>query len=130
MYQSIKKISKTNKITIEQLYNEIGSNYQDILLRMSSQKIVIKFVKKFIEDNTFNELTVGISKGDLEQTYRSVHTLKGICLNLSFDVLANYCSMLTEYLRTINKLDDNVYMMYENIKEEYQKVFIKIKELN
>lgn len=97
---------------------------------MSSQKIVIKFVKKFIEDNTFNELTVGISKGDLEQTYRSVHTLKGICLNLSFDVLANYCSMLTEYLRTINKLDDNVYMMYENIKEEYQKVFIKIKELN
>ena len=117
-------------MTIEQLYNEIGSNYQDILLRMSSQKIVIKFVKKFIEDNTFNELTVGISKGDLEQTYRSVHTLKGICLNLSFDVLANYCSMLTEYLRTINKLDDNVYMMYENIKEEYQKVFIKIKELN
>ena len=117
-------------MTIEQLYNEIGSNYQDILLRMSSQKIVIKFVKKFIEDNTFNELTVGISKGDLEQTYRSVHTLKCICLNLSFDVLANYCSMLTEYLRTINKLDDNVYMMYENIKEEYQKVFIKIKELN
>ena len=39
-------------MTIEQLYNEIGSNYQDILLRMSSQKIVIKFVKKFIEDNT------------------------------------------------------------------------------
>ena len=117
-------------MTIEQLYNEIGSNYQDILLRMSAQKIVIKFVKKFIEDNTFNELTVGIGKGDFEQTYRSVHTLKGICLNLSFDVLANYCSMLTEYLRTINKLDDNVYMMYENIKEEYQKVFIKIKELN
>ena len=117
-------------MTIEQLYNEIGSNYQDVLLRMSSQRIVIKFVKRFMDDNTFNELTDGINIGDFEQTYRSVHTLKGICLNLSFDILANYCSILNEYLRTVNKLDDNVYMLYENIKEEYLKVFSKIKELN
>lgn len=115
---------------MKQFYSEIGGNYDEVLARMSMERIVIKFVKKFLEDNTFNELSKGIDLLDFDLTYRSVHTLKGICLNLGFDNLANYCSILNEYLRDHkHDIDSNAIRMYEDIKNEYLNIIVKIKEL-
>ena len=45
---------------------------------------VQKFVYKFLDDKSFSLFESSIGSKDYEDALRAVHTLKGICQNLSF----------------------------------------------
>ena len=69
---------------------------------------------------------------DFKAAFISVHTLKGVALNLSFTKLASVCSELTEYLRNYENLNisrDIAIEKFEIIKENYQKVVDEIIKL-
>lgn len=86
-------------MTLEMLYQQIGGNYQDILQRLRKPERIEKFVLLFLKDDSFPSLERALEQGDVEAAFRAIHTLKGVCMNLSFDSLYQVSSQMTECLR-------------------------------
>lgn len=86
-------------MTLEEMYQEIEGNYSDILDRLRKEERIEKFVLLFLKDSSFQTFRQAMDQGDTEEAFRAVHTLKGVCMNLSFDSLYRISSEITEYLR-------------------------------
>ena len=86
-------------MTLQECYNTLGGDYQDVMNRLRSERLVQKFVLKFLDDGSFALLTGAMETGDQETAFRAAHTIKGMCQNLSFTKLAASSSQLTEVLR-------------------------------
>ena len=86
-------------MTTREFYESIGANYDNVLGRFGSEKMITKFAKRFADDKTFQELCDAIEKKDAAEAFRMAHTLKGICSNLGFDELYKASYDLTEDLR-------------------------------
>lgn len=85
---------------IKECYTLIGADYNDVLSRLSSEKLITKIVKKYLDDTSFNDLKEGIETKNIELAFRGAHTLKGVCLNLGFKQMADEAIELTEILRS------------------------------
>ena len=70
---------------LEELYQEIAGNYQDIRERLRKEERIEKFVLLFLKDTSYQDMLQAWEQGNLETAFRAVHTLKGVCMNLSFD---------------------------------------------
>ena len=46
-----------------------------------------RFALKFLEDQSYIQLKQALENKNYEDAFRSAHTLKGVCQNLSFDRL-------------------------------------------
>lgn len=86
-------------MTLQELYKIIGGNYDSIADRLRTEERIRKFVLLFLHDNSFQTLTQALEQGETEEAFRAAHTLKGVCMNLSFDALFHLSSEMTEYLR-------------------------------
>lgn len=86
-------------MTLEQLYQEIAGNYADIKDRLRKEERIEKFVFLFLKDTSYQTMVQALETGNMEEAFRTVHTLKGICMNLSFDELYHFSSEMTECLR-------------------------------
>lgn len=106
-------------MTIETLYEELGGDYQDILERLESPKLIESVVRAFAEDDSYRTLAEGIAERDFEKAFRGVHTLKGVCANLSFTRLYQASVELTEALRGGKELQDD--SLFEAVKDEYER---------
>lgn len=103
---------------IKECYCALGGNYEDVIGRLRNEKLVQKFVLKFLDDGNFEALKKALRDKNCEVAFRAAHTIKGMCQNLSFDRLASSSSSLTEALRTGDieegaKLFDGVAKDYE-----------------
>lgn len=109
-------------MTIQECYAAIGGNYQDVKNRLMKEELVERFVRKFLEDESYEQLSKAIEEEDFEAAFRAVHTLKGICQNLSFDTLSHSASCLTETLRNWESEPVNMALMqegYAKVKADY-----------
>lgn len=86
-------------MTLQQLYEEIGGNYQSMKERLVKEERIEKFVLLFLKDQSYQTFLKAIEQGDEKEAFRAIHTLKGVCMNLSFDRLFQISSEVTEYLR-------------------------------
>lgn len=86
-------------MTLEECYAALGGDFADVLGRFRSRQLVEKFLLRFLEDGSYDELCRALPQGDRETAFRAVHTLKGVCQNLSFTRLAHSSSELCESLR-------------------------------
>lgn len=84
---------------LKEFYNQIGSRYEDVLSRIPSEGILKKFIHKFVDDPSYNELKAALDAGDWAVAFREVHTLKGVAQNLGLDRLGEAASQLTEVMR-------------------------------
>lgn len=118
-------------MTVNDFYNEIGGDYQEILGRLVTEDRVRRFLFKVLETNDVNLLKEAWSKEDPSQIFMYAHRLKGIALNLSLDNFAKYTSELTEQYRGGNVKDKNVANdYYEKSICEYEFISTKIKEIS
>ena len=85
-------------MTIQECYEAIGGNYEDVLRRLPSEALIRKFTLKFLEDQSYPLLKQSLGDNNYEEAFRGAHTLKGVCQNLSFDRLYEVSSELTELL--------------------------------
>ena len=69
---------------LKQCYKAFGGDYDGVLGRLRKEQTVQKFVFKFLDDKSFAQFEAAMEKGDYEEALRAVHTLKGVCQNLSF----------------------------------------------
>lgn len=104
-------------MTIEECYVKMGANYQDVIKRLPSAKMIEKFALKFKDDTSFQEL---------EMAFRAAHTLKGVCMNLGFDHLYKPSFEITESLRAGN-LELGL-QQFGAVKEQYTKTIDALNE--
>lgn len=108
-------------MTLEECYQELGGNFDDVITRLPSRKMVERFLGKFLEDRSFEELCRKIAEGKREDAFRAAHTLKGVCANLSLNRLLTSADTLTEELRAPGaELPAAVPALLEDVRRDYQ----------
>lgn len=86
-------------MTLQECYQAMGADYDDVLGRLRSERLITKFVMKFLDDQSYDLLCRSMQDGQWEEAFRASHTLKGVCQNLGFTRLGQSSSALTEALR-------------------------------
>lgn len=86
-------------MTVKEIYEAIGGNYDTIMSRLKSEDRVEKYLKLFLEDESFGVLQKSLEQGDAKEAFRAAHNLKGVCQNMAFDTLYEMSSEITELLR-------------------------------
>lgn len=77
-----------------------GINYDTGVNRFcGNAEMFEKFLRKFLEDQTFAGLRTAISGNDADQAFQFAHTLKGVAGNLSLDSLLSALDPVVEALR-------------------------------
>lgn len=105
-------------MNLEECYEAIDSDYDDVMRRLGSETLVRKFVLKFLDDTSFRGLKEGLENQDAELAFRSAHTLKDVCMNLGFTKLFEVSSALTEELRD-KEIKENTTEMFKEVEREY-----------
>ena len=86
-------------MTIQECYKKMGADYQEVLGRLYNEAMICKFVRMFLQDDSFQILEEALRRGDVKEAFRGAHTLKGVCQNLGFSNLYEPTYTLTETLR-------------------------------
>ena len=112
-------------MTIQECYQAIGADYDEVLGRLRSERLIQKFVLKFPDDGSFQLLCDSMDTGDLETAFRASHTIKGVCANLGFSRLGASSHDLTEALRAHDgaKADE----LLDRVKADYDQTVAAIR---
>ena len=86
-------------MTLRECYAAMGGNYDDAIGRLRSERLVQKFVLKFLDDGSYSLLRRSMEEKNYEEAFRAAHTIKGVCQNLSLSRLQSSSSRLCESLR-------------------------------
>ena len=84
--------------------------------------------KKFSEDKTYSILCEAIENKDYENIEKSAHTLKGISANLGLTNLQECSNEIVGAVR--NKEFDNIYSLFDNLKNNYDIIIKNLSELD
>lgn len=118
-------------MTIEQCYQKMGGSYAEVCGRLPSQRLVEKFARKFLDDQSYAELTAAMAAGDHDAAFRAAHTLKGVAANLSFTKLRDSASELTELLRApADTIPAKAGPMLEAVTRDYEATVAAIRQLD
>lgn len=90
-------------MTVAELYDQIGGNYDEVLSRLRMDRLVSKFVVKFLSDPSSEQLIAAWKEGDEAAVFTAAHSAKGVCANLAITRLANLASQITEATREGNE---------------------------
>ena len=104
---------------LKDCYMNFGGDFDEVLIRLRREQTIQKFVYKFLDDKSFNLFEVSMGNKDYDEALRAVHTLKGICQNLSFTRLFESSNLITEALRA-NDLNTAIDMMPQLSKNYYE----------
>ena len=105
-------------MTLQECYTALGGNYDDAISRLRSERLVTKFVVKFLDDDSCALLLRSMDEKNYEEAFRAAHTIKGVCQNLGFDRLSSSSSALCESLR--NGYTPESDALAEQTKADYQ----------
>ena len=86
-------------MTLKECYAALGGDYDEAMGRLRSEKLVQKFVLKFLNDGSYGLLCGSLASGDRDEAFRAAHTIKGVCANLAYNALLESSEALTEALR-------------------------------
>lgn len=87
---------------------------------MGNENFYGKMLKKFPDDSTFEKLVFAASAKDNKAFFEASHTLKGVCGNLSIDVLFELFKEQVILMRA--EKWEEAYGMMPEITENYEKV--------
>ena len=105
-------------MNLKDCYIKFGGDFDEVLGRLRREETVQKFAFKFLDDKSFSLFESSIGSKDYEDALRAVHTLKGICQNLSFTRLFESSSLVTNALKE-NDWNKAVDMMPKLSKDYY-----------
>ena len=100
---------------------EWGVNWDDVRDRfMGNENLIEKFMLKFLNDKSFEQLTAELGNQNVEEAFKACHTLKGVSGNLGLDGMRPPVLELTEILRA-GSLDGSD-ALYTQIKTKYDQL--------
>lgn len=106
-------------MNVKDFYEQIGGSYEDVIARLPMEKLIIKYLIKFINDPSFHNLQLSLEQNDLAAAFRASHTLKGTSGTLGMKRLMEASDHLTESLRNH---EEKVETLFLCAKKEYDKV--------
>ena len=86
-------------MTVQELYARIGGDYEAAKRVLPTDRMIAKFVLKFLDDNSCGKLFSGWENGDLAGVFDGAHAVKGVCANLGLTGLSGKASELAEEFR-------------------------------
>ena len=110
-------------MTLKECYAALGGDYDDVLGRLP-ERLVQKFVLKFLNDGSYDLLCRSLADGDRAEAFRAAHTIKGVCQNLGLTKLLNSSSELAEALR--NGFTPEALPLTERVKADYRQTMAAI----
>lgn len=113
-------------MSLKDCYTALGGNYDEVLGRLRSERMIQKFVLKFLNDGSYGNLCAAMEQGNGEDAFRAAHTIKGVCQNLSFTKLGQSSSELTEALR--GGFSPEAEKLAEQVRADYQQTVSAIRE--
>ena len=90
-------------MTVKELYEQIEGDYNDALKRLRMEKLVTKFIIKFLDDSSCKTLIDTWESHDEEKIFSAAHAAKGVCINLALPKLYNIADTVTEAMRPGNE---------------------------
>ena len=112
-------------MTLQECYAAMGGDYQGVMGRLSSERMVQKFVLKFLNDGSYDLLLRSMAEENWQEAFRAAHTIKGVCQNLDFTRLYRSSSQLSEALR--NGFTPEAPALAEQVKEDYARTTAAIR---
>lgn len=113
-------------MTIEECYTRLCGSYSEAKTRLMNDKLIERFILKFPDDPSMSTLQAKVEAGDIEGSFRAVHTLKGVAANLAFTQLFRDASNLTEQLRPLQSTADPE--LYGTLQKTYDMVISVLAE--
>lgn len=107
-------------------YIRFGGDFDEVAGRLRREQTVRKFIYKFLDDQSFRQFEAAMESKDYAEALRAVHTLKGICQNLSFTRLYESSSLVTNALKE-NDYQKEVEMM-PRLSEDYHRIINSVEE--
>ena len=107
-------------MTLRECYDALGGSYDEVLGRLRSERLVQKFVLKFLADGSYDLLCRSMQEGNHDEAFRAAHTIKGMCQNLSFTTLGHSSGELTEALRNGGTIASAA-ALFAQVQADYQK---------
>ncbi len=86
-------------VSVRECYDKLGGDYDDVYSRLLTEDRIIKFILRFLDDDSYKKICESLNTGDHDTAFRAAHTLKGIAQNFSFTRLYESTSLLTDALR-------------------------------
>lgn len=110
-------------MTLPELYERVGGDYQDVLERLDDDQTILTFVLRFPSDTSYDQLMQYLSEKDIKHAFYAAHTLKGTTQSLGFDRLGNCAVTVCEMLREGSAPSEH---LLEQLQTEYQCVITTI----
>ena len=114
-------------MTVQEFYEEVGCDYNDIMSRLRTEERIKKFAGMFTRDESYNTLIRCVNEGDADEAFRAAHTMKGMCQNMAFTRLYQSSHAITEILRGEDM--DGAKQMLDTVTEDYNIVIAGIQKL-
>lgn len=108
-------------MTLKECYAAIGGSYEEAIGRLRSERLVQKFVLKFLNDGSYQMLLDSLAAGNREEAFRAAHTIKGVCANLAFNTLLESSEALTDALRDGKPAQPGEEELVQRVGEDYQR---------
>ena len=96
-------------MTLAELYEQIGGNYDHALQIMRKDKMINKYLVKLKDSGVYEGLMEAGKTLEPTAMFETAHAMKGVCGNLGLDDLAGKVSEITEEFRpgAARSLSDN-----------------------
>lgn len=114
-------------MTFREIYDEIGGDYDDFLNRIGREDRIEKWVRRFAENEHYDEMFKAYEAKDYTGVFEASHNLKGMAANISFNDIRDSISDICEAVRHGNPTVDMEPLM-ETVKAQREKLIKLLKE--
>ena len=90
-------------MTVQECYDAIGGDYDEIMSRLRSEERVKKFAGMFLKEECYNTLVEKLKEQNQEEAFRAAHTLKG-CVKKIWTRLIRCWVRLRKIMRRLYKV--------------------------
>lgn len=106
-------------MNLEELAGTIQMDLKGTLARFGgSRMLLVRFLKKFPQDATFETLKAAVAAGDHETVERAAHTLKGVAANLGLEPVRAGSDALVTAVRTGRQAE--IPALFETLRVDYE----------
>lgn len=106
-------------MTVRELYEKLGGDYESALSRILKESSMIKFLQMFAQDPQYVVLMEGLDSKDYKKVFAASHDMKGTCANLGLNQLSKSSSDICEAVRHGEPTID-MEPLIEQLKKDYE----------
>ena len=111
-------------MTIQELYYEIGGDYEQALRVLRVDKLIDKHIRKLTKNGVVDDLIDAGKNMEHTELFERSHAMKGVCANLGLVSMAEMASEIAEEFRPGNPRtlsDSEVFAKLADIEALYKK---------